>query len=304
MLLVVGSVAFDSVTTPFGSVERALGGSATYFSVAASHFTDVGMVAVVGEDFGPAQRAVLEGRRIDLSGLESRPGQTFFWRGEYAFDLNSAKTLETRLNVFGDFDPVVPDALRSPDLLFLANIHPALQLKVLEQVKRPKLVALDTMNYWIESERAALLKVIEGVDLLVLNDAETRELAGEPNLYKAARVLRGIGPRRLVVKRGEFGALLFDDDHLFSLPAYPLEDTFDPTGAGDSFAGGFMGYLGERLAAGAAPEGRTLREAMSYGSVVASFTVQDFSLGKLGVVGRRDIEVRREQFLRLTHYEA
>jgi sugar/nucleoside kinase (ribokinase family) len=299
MLLVVGSVAFDAVKTPFGQVERALGGSATYFSVAASLFTEVSLVAVVGEDFTLADRQVFNGRRIDLSGLESRPGKTFFWRGEYGFDLNDAKTLDTQLNVFADFDPVIPPALRAPDALFLANIHPALQLKVLEQVQRPKLVVLDTMNFWIRSQKAALIEVIKRVDMVVLNDAETREIAGEANLYKAARAIRALGPKRLVVKRGEYGALLFDGDHIFSLPAFPLENTFDPTGAGDSFAGGLMGYLAESGAA----HGKPLREAMSYGSVVASFTVEAFSLGKLAVVSRDEVEARRQQFLRLTRYD-
>ena len=299
MLLVVGSIAFDAVKTPFGAVERAQGGSAVYFAVAASLFTEVAVVGVVGDDFTAEDRKIFAGRRIQTDGIVTRPGKTFHWRGEYGFDLNSAKTLDTQLGVFGDFDPVIPEALRAPEYLFLANIHPLLQLKVLEQVKRPKLVALDTMNFWISSAREALLKVIERVDLVVLNDAETRELAGEPNLYKAARIIRSWGPKRLVVKRGEYGALLFDGDHLFALPAYPLESTFDPTGAGDSFAGGLMGRLAESGAVGS----RELHDAMAYGSVVASFTVEDFSLGKLGIVTRDEVEARHKQFLRLTRFE-
>ena len=199
MLLVVGSIAFDAVKTPFGAVERAQGGSAVYFAVAASLFTEVAVVGVVGEDFTADDRKIFAGRRIATDGIVTRPGKTFFWRGEYGFDLNSAKTLDTQLGVFGDFDPVIPEALRAPDYLFLANIHPALQLKVLDQVKRPKLVALDTMNFWISSAREALMKVIERVDLVVLNDAETRELAGESRLYQSARITRCWGPRRWVV---------------------------------------------------------------------------------------------------------
>ncbi len=300
MLLIVGSLAFDSVKTPFGAVERALGGSATYCSVAASLLCETAIAGVVGDDFTAKERAIFAGRRIDTSGIATRPGKTFFWRGEYGFDLNSAKTLDTRLGVFGDFDPVIPESLRRPDYLFLANIHPALQLKVLEQMAaRPKLVALDTMNFWIASQKETLKRVIEKVDLVILNDAETRELTGEANLYKAARLLRSWGPKRLVVKRGEYGALLFDGDHLFALPAYPLENTFDPTGAGDSFAGGLLGRLAETGAVTGAP----LREAMAYGSVVASFTVEDFSLGKLAQVTRADLDARLKQFIRLTRYE-
>lgn len=301
MLLIVGSVAFDSVKTPFGTVERALGGSATYCSVAASLFTETAVVGVVGDDFTENERAVFAGRRIDTSGIEAKPGKTFFWRGEYGFDLNSAKTLDTQLGVFGDFSPVIPPHLRRPDYLFLANIHPALQLKVLEQMEaRPKLVALDTMNFWIESQREALLKVIEKVDLVVLNDAETREIAKEPNLYRAARMIRAWGPKMIVSKRGEYGALLFEGDRLFALPAFPLENTFDPTGAGDSFAGGMIG----RLAETGAVTGEPLREAMAYGSVVASFTVEDFSLGKLAVINRNEVDSRLKQFIRLTKFDS
>ncbi len=291
-LLVVGSVALDSVTTPFGKVTDALGGSATYFSYAASFFTSVRLVATVGDDFPAEHLRLLNERGVDISGLHVSPGRTFRWVGEYGYDLNEARTLETQLNVFADFKPVLAKALRKPSLVFLANIDPELQFEVLRQVERPRLTALDTMNFWIEGKREALLKVLAQVDVLLVNDAEARQLAQEPNLIKASRVILGLGPRTVVIKRGEYGALLISDGRFFFVPAYPLESVFDPTGAGDTFAGGFMGYLAksDTLSPSA------IRRAIVYGAVMASFTVEDFSLNRLTRLRPEEIQQRYEAF--------
>jgi sugar/nucleoside kinase (ribokinase family) len=298
-LLVVGSVALDSVTTPFGQVTEVLGGSATYFSYAASFFTDVKVVAVVGEDFPKAHLAALKHRGVDLSGLQVTHGQTFRWVGEYGFDLNEAKTVETRLNVFANFRPSLSGAHKKIPFLFLANIDPELQLEVLRQVERPQLVALDTMNFWIEGKRQALLGVLAEVDVLLINDAEARQLAREPNVIKAARAILGMGPRTVVVKRGEYGSLMVSDGSFFFVPAYPMESVLDPTGAGDTFAGGFMGHL--------AREGRTdldsVRRAIVFGSVMASFTVEDFSLNRLLSLNAHEIERRYASFQDLVRFE-
>jgi sugar/nucleoside kinase (ribokinase family) len=276
-LLVVGSVALDTVRTPFGKADDVLGGSATFFSYAASFFTTVRLVAVVGADFPKAHLELLARRGVDLGGLQVRDGATFRWAGEYGYDLNEAKTLDTRLGVFAEFRPELPDAFRRTPFLFLANIDPELQLDVLRKVERPRLVALDTMNFWIQGKREALLRVLAEVDAVTINDAEARQLAREPNLIKAARAIAAMGPKTVVVKRGEYGALMVTDGAFFFVPAYPLESVWDPTGAGDTFAGGFMGYL--------AAQGRTdapaMRQALVYGSVMASFTVEDFSLNRL-----------------------
>ncbi|HEX9860865.1 MAG TPA: PfkB family carbohydrate kinase [Nitrospirota bacterium] len=298
-LLVVGSVAFDSVKTPFGVAEDVLGGSATYFSTAASYFTDVKLVAVVGEDFPEKHVSFLKSRKIDVSGLQRSSGKTFRWKGEYGFDLNEAKTLETHLNVFEDFSPVVPESHREPDVLFLANIDPVLQREVLHQVKRPGLVACDTMNFWIGGKRDELVKTLAEVDILLINEGEARELAGEPNLVKAAAAIRGLGPKTLIVKRGEYGALMFGEDGVFSAPAFPLESVFDPTGAGDSFAGGFAGYLDNLKNFGP----RQLRQAIIFGSVMASFNVEDFSLNRMKSLDYREIEARYKEFRSLTYFE-
>src|SRR6266550_2259175 len=242
-ILVVGSVAFDSVKTPFGERERILGGSATYFSVAASFFTKVRVVAVVGDDFGPADEAVFLDRGVDTSDLERVPGRSFHWSGEYGYDLNVAHTRDTQLNVFADFKPKLSDAAKRSRLLFLGNIQPDLQREVREQVPAAELVALDTMNLWINDTRESLQKTIACVDVMIINDAEARQLTELPNLIKAARTILSWGPKALVVKRGEYGAALFTKENYFAIPAYPLESVFDPTGAGDTFAGGFMGYL-------------------------------------------------------------
>jgi sugar/nucleoside kinase (ribokinase family) len=298
-LLVVGSVALDSVTTPFGKASDALGGSATYFSYAASFFTSVRLVATVGEDFPREHLALLQDRGVDTSGLRVSPGRTFRWVGEYGYDLNEATTLDTQLNVFADFRPVLDGRLRGAPYVFLANIDPDLQRDVLRQTERPRLTALDTMNFWIDGKREALQRVLAEVDVLLVNDAEARQLAREPNLIRAARAILGMGPRTVVIKRGEYGALMVSDGRFFFVPAYPLESVFDPTGAGDTFAGGFMGYLArsENL------DGTTIRRAIVYGSVMASFTVEDFSLNRLARLTAEEIRQRYEAFHELVRVE-
>ncbi|HYI01865.1 PfkB family carbohydrate kinase [Hyalangium sp.] len=298
-LLVVGSVALDSVETPFGKKEEVLGGSATFFSTAASFFTPVQLVAVVGEDFPEAHVQFLRGRNIGLEGLTREKGRTFRWKGKYGFQLNEAQTLDTQLNVFQDFAPKLPESYRSAPYVFLGNIHPELQSQVLDQVQSPRLVAADTMNFWIQGSREALLKTLQRVNLLFVNDAEIRQLSGEHNIVKAARAVLSMGPTRVVVKRGEYGALLFERDHIFACPAFPLEDVFDPTGAGDTFAGGFMGTLA--TAAQFDPE--VVRRAMVMGSVMASFTVERFSLDRLRDLSLPEIRKRFSEFKRLTHFE-
>ncbi len=298
-LLVVGSVALDSVRTPFGKADDVLGGSATFFSFAASFFTRVRLVAVVGADFPRAHLDVLARRGIDLTGLQLSDGSTFRWAGEYGYDLNEAKTLETRLGVFADFRPTLPESHRRTPFLFLANIDPELQLDVLRKVERPHLVVLDTMNFWIQGKRQALRRVLAEVDVLMLNDAEARMLAEEPNLIKAARTILGYGPRIVVIKRGEYGALMVNEGRFFFVPAFPLDSVFDPTGAGDSFAGGFMGTLAR---AGVVDEA-SLRRAIVYGSVMASFTVEDFSLSRLIRLTQHEIEARYRTFLEMMRFE-
>ncbi len=298
-LLVVGSIALDSVETPFGLKEDILGGSATYFSASASFFTPVKLVAVVGEDFPQVHLDFLRSRGVDLEGLTAEKGRTFRWKGRYGWQLNEAETLDTQLNVFQSFSPRLPESYRDSQFVFLGNIHPELQSQVLDQVKGPKLVAADTMNFWINGSRPALLKTLKRVNLLFVNDAEARQLSGEHNIVRAARAILAMGPQRIVVKRGEYGALLFDQEHIFACPALPLADVFDPTGAGDTFAGGFMGTLAtsERV------DSEVLRRAMVMGSVMASFTVEKFSLERLREVNRSDIRVRFGEFKRLTHFE-
>jgi sugar/nucleoside kinase (ribokinase family) len=300
-LLVVGSVALDSVATPFGKVADALGGSATYFSYAASFFTTVRLVATVGADFPETHVRLLAERGVDVAGLQTTPGgRTFRWVGEYGYDLNEARTLDTQLNVLASFRPDLPAALRQVPYLFLANIDPELQLDVLRQMSsRPRLVALDTMNFWITSKRAALLRVLREVDVITINDAEARQLAGEPNLVRAARAIAALGPQVVVVKRGEYGALMLASDTFFVAPAYPLESVFDPTGAGDTFAGGFMGYLASR----AVTDRASMRRAIVHGSVMASFTVEDFSLNRLGRLTPAEIEARVAAFHDLMRVE-
>lgn len=298
-ILVVGSVAFDSVETPFGKVEEVLGGSAIYFSVAASFFSKVGMVAVVGEDFPSLYLEFLKEKNIDIGGLKKVKGSTFRWKGKYGFDLNEALTLDTRLNVFQDFRPEIPERYRDAEYVFLANIDPELQLRVLDQVENPKLVALDTMNFWIEGKPDKLKEAVGRVDIFVINEAEAREFMQEPNLVKAAKKILSLGPKTLIVKRGEYGALMFHGDSVFSAPAYPLEFIYDPTGAGDSFAGGFMGYLANTRNA----EDGVIRQAMIFGSVMASFNVEDFSLNRMKYLTYPEIERRFREFKKLCTFE-
>ncbi len=298
-LLAVGSVALDSVETPFGHRQEVLGGSASFFSVCASFFGPVRLVAVVGEDFPEEHVRFMAGRGIDLAGLSRRPGRTFRWKGRYEFDLNQAHTLDTQLNVFADFRPDLPAAFRDSSHVFLGNIDPELQAQVLDQVRRPRFVAADTMNFWITSKREALLRTLKRVDMLFVNDAEIRQLAGEHNVVKAARWIQSRGPRAVVVKRGEYGALFFSGDHVFAAAAYPLPAVFDPTGAGDSFAGGFMGYL----ARSGREDPDVMRRAMVLGGVLASFSVEEFSLDRLRSLGTGEIRARYAEFRRLSHFD-
>jgi sugar/nucleoside kinase (ribokinase family) len=299
-LLVVGSMAFDSIKSPFGEVERVIGGSATYFSLAASYLTPVRLVSVVGRDFPKGTLDMLSARGIDLQGLKVAEGITFHWKGYYEYDLNIAHTVKTDLNVFENFAPVLPASYRESRYVFLGNIDPRLQLDILAQVREPKIVALDTMNFWIEKSPQLLREVIRGVDIVLINEAEIRELTGEFNLVKAARKLMLMGPGRVVIKRGEYGVLHLSDGEIFAAPAYPLETIFDPTGAGDSFAGGFMGYLASRD--GAVLTEMDYRLATIYGSAIASFTVEAFSTERLQGLSREEIDSRLAAFRTLTEF--
>jgi sugar/nucleoside kinase (ribokinase family) len=299
-ILVVGSVAYDTVETPFGRAERVLGGSASFFSVAASFFTPVNLVGVVGHDFGEEQLAAFRGRPIDLEGLERMAGRTFHWQGRYSLDLNSRDTICTDLNVFEFFKPKIPARYRGSEIVFLGNIDPVLQREVLEQVDRPRLVACDTMNFWIRGKPAELRETLRRVQILLINDQEARELSGEWNLVKAARAIHAMGPRTLVVKKGEHGVLMFDEKDSFAAPALPLEVVFDPTGAGDTFAGGFLGYL----ASAGQERGVALRQAVIMGSTLASFCVEAFSLDRLLKLTRTEIDARYRQFEALTRFES
>lgn len=298
-ILVVGSVALDRIETPFGVADRALGGAATYFAAAASLFHPVQLVGVIGDDFPEDRLEFLAARGVDLGGLERAAGESFFWSGRYHYDLNTRDTLETRLGVFADFKPKIPPAFRTAEWVFLANIDPELQLDVLNQVERPKMVACDTMNYWIAGKRDALVELLGRVDAILVNDSEARELSGEHNLSQAARWIRSRGPRIVIVKKGEHGALLFTDDGVFFAPGYPLEEIFDPTGAGDSFAGGFMGWLGY---AGSVNDDE-LRRAMIYGSAMGSLVCERFGVERLIDVDLDEIHERVRAFRRLTAFE-
>ena len=298
-LLVVGSMALDSVETPFGRRDDVLGGSATYFSTAASFFGPVRLVATVGEDFPEEHVRFLAGRGVDLAGLVRQVGKTFRWKGRYEFDLNTAHTLDTQLNVFASFKPDLPQAWRASEYVFLGNIDPDLQRAVLDQVRGPRFVACDTMNYWISSKRESLLKTLKRVDLLFVNDGEARQLAGEHNVVKAARKILTFGPRAVVVKRGEYGALFFSGAEVFAASAFPVPDVFDPTGAGDSFAGGFMGYV----ARSGSEEPAVLRRAIVLGSVLASFAVEQFSLDRLRTLTADEIRARYAEVRQLAHFD-
>ena len=298
-ILAVGSVAFDTLKTPFGEVDKILGGSASHFALAASFFTQVNVVAVVGEDFTDKERDVFKGRSIDLSGLQTAPGKTFRWGGEYSYDLNERTTLFTELNVFENFQPTIPKKYRASDFVFLGNIHPTLQVDVVKQVKTPKLIAADTMNYWIDGTPKELREMLGHVDVLLINDAEARQLSEEFNLVRAAEKIHAFGPKTLVVKRGEHGVLLFSKNHRFAAPAYPLETIFDPTGAGDTFAGGFMGYLASLPSL----DDQALRQAIIFGSTMGSFCVEDFGTRRLESISREDVVERYREFKKLTHFE-
>jgi sugar/nucleoside kinase (ribokinase family) len=297
---VVGTVAFDAIETPFGKVDRCIGGSATYFSVAASFFAPVNLVSVIGDDFTEADASVFKGRKINLDGLQRIKGaKSFFWSGEYGFDLNVAKTRDTQLNVLAQFQPKLNEAQRTADVLFLANAQPDLQMDVLKQCKRPRVVALDTMNYWINTAKESLTRIFREVDLIVINEAEVRQYTEEPNLVKGAREILALGAQTIVIKRGEYGVLMIMKDAIFAAPAYPLENVFDPTGAGDTFAGGFLGYLASR----SEMHDRELRRAIIFGSVLASFTVEKFSLDRLREITLADVLERYQDFRALTHFD-
>jgi sugar/nucleoside kinase (ribokinase family) len=299
-LLVVGSVAFDALESPYGKVDRAVGGAATYFAVAASFFTPVNLVGIVGDDFTAKDAAIFKGRAIDIEGLERAEGKTFFWAGKYSQNLNERVTLTTELNVFAGFKPKLPEKYKKSKFVFLANIAPKLQRDVLHQVKvRPQIAALDTMNYWISGSNAELRETLKHVDILMINDSECRELSNEHNLLLAAKHIFKMGPSTLVVKRGEYGAMMVDKKGVFCVPAFPLEEPHDPTGAGDSFAGGFMGYL----ASAGKTNDMVLRRAMVYGSVLGSFTVEKFGLDRLRTLKRTEIHGRARHFAKLTQFK-
>jgi cytidine kinase len=301
-LTVVGSIAFDAVRTPFGERERMLGGSALHFALAAAFFTEVRIVGPVGDDFGEAEFETLESRGIVCEDVERVPGgETFFWRGHYDFDLNIAHTDDTRLNVFGDFEPKLSEASRNAEMLFLANIQPDLQRRVRAQCENARLVGLDSMNLWIETERDSLLAAIAEVDCLLINDAEIRQLTREPNLARAARTVMELGPRAVVAKQGEYGAALFTRAGFFALPGYPLEDVRDPTGAGDSFAGGFLGHLD---GGGGEIDDAALRRAMGFGTVLASFNVEEFGTERIARLTREEIDTRMAELASMTQFDA
>ena len=296
-LLVVGSVALDSVATPFGQTADALGGSAVHFAVAASLLHPVRVVGVVGDDYPVAELERLGARGIDWSGVEHVTGESFRWKGKYSYDLQSRETLETRLGVFADFRPKLPPGAEAARYVFLGNIDPELQLSVLDQVTSPTLVACDTMNYWIQSKRDTLMQLLKRVDMLLVNDSEARELSGDWNIHRAGRWILDRGPKRVVIKQGEFGALLLEPDRTFHIPAFPLEEVFDPTGAGDAFAGGFMGYLARTNGVDTAQ----MRRAMLYGSVMGSYSVSGFDIKGFEGVSIEDVESRVQQFTDLVH---
>lgn len=298
-VLVVGSVALDSVETPFGKAEDVLGGSGTYFSSSASHFAPVQLVGVVGDDYPVDLLKPLADRGVDLAGLEQVSGSSFRWRGRYRHDLNSAETLETHLGVFSNFRPIIPEQFRKAPFVFLANIDPRLQLQVLEQVETPRLVACDTMNFWIESRRPELIELLGHVDLITLNDGEARQLTEHTNLVQAARWILDKGPKHVLIKKGEHGAFMFTRDSVFFAPAYPLESVFDPTGAGDSFAGGFIGSL----AASGDLSDASMRRAVVVGSAMGSFAVEKFSNGRLLEITRADIDARVQEFRQLVAFD-
>ncbi len=297
-ILIVGSLAFDDIETPFGRSDNTLGGSSTYIALSASYFTDkIQMVGVVGSDFEEKHFELLHSRNIDTKGVQIvEEGKTFRWAGRYHYDMNTRDTLDTQLNVFADFDPVVPHQYRDAEFVCLGNIDPELQLKVLDQINKPKLVILDTMNFWIEGKPEELKKVLERVDIFILNDSEARLLSGDPNLVKSARIIRQMGPKTLIIKKGEHGALLFTDNGIFAAPAFPLESIYDPTGAGDTFAGGFIGHLSRCQTI----TDTEMRKAVLYGSAMASFCVEKFGTEKISALDLLEIEDRFQSFRELS----
>lgn len=297
-ILVVGSVALDSIQTPFGKRDDVLGGSATYFSIAASFFSKVNIVATVGEDFPKRYQMLFRSKNIGTGGLAISPGKTFRWKGRYDYDLNTAHTIYTRLNVFKNFKPDVPRNLRDSKFVFLANIDPELQYNVLSQIKNPRLVACDSMNYWIENKRKGLERILDKIDILLLNDSEARQFSGESNLMKAARIIASFGPRSVIIKRGEYGVIYFSKNSHFIAPAYLLESLYDPTGAGDTFAGGLMGFLSRANRI----DESAIRKAIIYGSILASFAVEDFSVNRLLEITMDDIRARYGHFRRITRF--
>ncbi len=299
-LTVVGSVAFDALETPFGKRDKILGGAGTHFSLSASFFTDVRAVGVVGGDFGDEEWAVFKRHHINTDDVEVvADGKTFFWSGRYDYDMNTAHTLDTQLNVFETFQPKLSEASKNSRLVFLANILPMLQKEVREQCEKAEFVAMDTMNFWISSMKDALVETIKVVDCIIINDAEARQLTDEPNIHKAAKAILNYGLQAVVIKRGEYGATLFTKDSYFVVPAYPLESVFDPTGAGDTFAGGFMGYL----AAQKEITEDAMRRAMIYGSVMASFNVEEFGTERVDRLTHEEINERFAAFKRMTHFD-
>jgi len=300
---VVGSIAFDAVTTPFGTRERMLGGSAVHFALAASFFDVVHVVGPVGDDFGEDEYAVLRRRQVDTSDVEHVPGgKTFFWRGEYGWDLNERETLDTQLGVFAEFEPKLSESSRAADVVFLGNIQPDLQRRVREQCDEAKFVALDSMNLWIETARDSLVETIRSVDCLMLNDAELRELTREPNFVRAATQVRDWGPRVVIAKQGQYGALMISDEGFFALPAYPLETVVDPTGAGDCFAGGFMGYVASQLDGGGGLDHELLTQAMAYGTALASFNVEEFGVERVVRLTSEEVAERVSELRRMTYF--
>ncbi|MCL4459102.1 MAG: PfkB family carbohydrate kinase [Chloroflexi bacterium] len=297
-VLVIGSIALDDVETPFGKVDGALGGAASYFALAASLYTNVNLVGVVGTDFPQGYLDLLGQRRVDLKGLQLRPGKTFRWAARYDFPLDIAQTLDTQLNVFADFHPILPEDYRGSDFVFLANIDPVLQLEVLRQIKGARLTVMDTMNFWIERKRADLTTVIEAVDIVLMNEAEVRQYSGAYNVIAAARYILRLGPKAVIIKKGEHGCALFGDSVYFVAPAYPVEQVLDPTGAGDSFAGGLLGYLSTQQEI--TPE--AIKRAVIHGSIVASYTVEDFGVRRLASLNQQQIAKRYDEIRQITYF--
>lgn len=299
-ILVVGSVAFDSIKTPFGQVQRTLGGSAVHFSLAASILSSVNLVGVVGKDFGDEPIEFLQKRKINLEALvKKEEGKTFFWEGYYEYDMNQAHTVTTELNVFETFNPIIPEDKQEIEYVFLANIDPTIQLKVIEQMKKPKLIVCDTMNFWIDHKKPELVEVLKHVDIVLLNEGEARQLCNTPNLLKAAKMILNYGVKYVIIKKGEHGAILFSKDSMFIAPAFPMEDIIDPTGAGDSFAGGFMSFIDKQKKV----NDRVLRQAVAYAAVIASFNVQNFGTEGLAHVTYPDIKMRYKKLYQMVQFK-